>query len=107
MPSPQNSVFSPIPACDASPPWHTSHWRVTLLLKRVWHWSWTALRRQTPFFHCFERGSATVAAVRPHSKTEVNRQGLNSSDRKRLLSVGYPTQARIAISIPDHPQTVE
>src|ERR1700730_1086419 len=60
-----------------------------------------------PSFHCFERGSATVAAVRPHSKTEVNRQGLNSSDRKRLLSVGYPTQARIAISIPDHPQTVE
>jgi hypothetical protein len=33
-------------------------------------------------------------------------QSLNISDRKRLLSAGYPTLTRIAISIRGHPRTV-
>jgi hypothetical protein len=43
-----------------------------------------------------------------HSKGHVSLlspQGLNISDRKRLLSVRYPTLARIATSIRGHPRT--
>jgi hypothetical protein len=42
-----------------------------------------------------------------NTKSEVNTQSLNINDRKRLLSVGYPTLAGIAISIRGHPRTVE
>ena len=42
-----------------------------------------------------------------HSKPEVNTQGQNINDRRRLLSVGYPTLSKITISTRGRPQTVE
>jgi hypothetical protein len=42
-----------------------------------------------------------------HTKSEANTQGLSINDRKRRLSVGYATLARIAISIRGHPRTDE
>jgi len=61
-PTLENSVFRPIPVCDASALWPP-------------------------------RG--------------LNSKGLKSTDGEGPLSVGYPTLARIAISIQRHPRTVE
>jgi hypothetical protein len=54
-----------------------------------------------------ERGSAQVTALKTHIKAEVNTQSLKTTDSKGLLSVGYPTMARITISIRGHPRAVE
>jgi len=90
---------------------HMTHLEILvrfILLKR---WCSSGLRRdydaKNRSFRCSERASAQVTAFGTRIRTELNTQGLNSSDRKRLLSVGYPTLARIAISIRGHPRTVE
>jgi hypothetical protein len=42
-----------------------------------------------------------------HCKPELNTQGPNINDRKRLLSVGYPTFSKLPILTRGRPQTVE
>jgi hypothetical protein len=57
-------------------------------------------------FPYLERSSA-LGGFRTHIKTEVNSKDLKITDRKELLSVGYPTLTAIAISIRGHPRIVE
>jgi hypothetical protein len=58
-------------------------------------------------FDCSGRGSAQVAAIRTHVKTELNVISVKITFRRGFLSVGYPTPVGIAISIRGRPLTVE
>jgi hypothetical protein len=47
------------------------------------------------------------SGFRTHIKTEVNSKDLKITDRKELLSVGYPTLTAITISIRGRSRTLE
>ena len=61
----------------------------------LWLWFERNSNNNNPSFYCPERhneyGRVPKPLVFEYTKSEVNTRGLNINDRKRLLSVGYPT----------------
>src|SRR5580700_11089327 len=106
-PNLEKSVFRSIPVCDASPLWHTSRFGAVMLpRKTVQQLNLRRdLRRLNPIFFIPLNEVLRKSPLLEHTPKPKRIQDL--SDKTRVLSVGYPTLTRMAISIRGHLRTVE
>jgi hypothetical protein len=100
IPSLESPVLRSISVRGAWLAGHTSRFAaVRLLEKTAWLWRSTTTRQNLRLFSSPARGSAQITSDRTKIKDRANIQRVDSNDRRRLLSVGYPTQARTANSM--------